>query len=89
MDKQRMLDELLGLLEGQGVTIRSEPLGGSGGGLCAVKGTNIFFLDTQASSADTAACCAEALGKVLDLESVYMRPEVREFIEAQAGRAFD
>ncbi len=86
MDKQRMLDELLGLLEGQGVTIRSEPLGGCGGGLCAVKGTSIFFLDTQASSADAAACCAEALSKMLDLESVYMRPEVREFIEAQAGR---
>ena len=83
MNEQRILDELLALLEGHGVMIRSEPMGGSGGGLCAVKGTNIFFLDTQANSAETATHCAEAVGKLLDTETIYIRPEVRQFIEDQ------
>ena len=85
MNEPRILDELLSLLEGHGVTIRREALGGSGGGLCSVKGTPIFFVDTQASSAETAACCAEAVGKLLDTETVYIRPEVRQFIEGQTG----
>ena len=64
MNDQRILEELLSLLEGQGVTIRHEPLGGTGGGLCAVRGSNQFFVDTEATSAETAARCAEAAGKV-------------------------
>ncbi len=85
MNEQRILDELLALLEGHGVTIRNEALGGAGGGLCLVKGANIFFLDTEANSAETAACCAEAVSKLLDTETVYIRPEVRQFIEDQTG----
>jgi len=71
----------LALLEAGGVTIRNEPLGGSGGGLCTVKGEQIFFVDTQAASADGAAICAEAVAKILDIENLYIRPEVRQFIE--------
>ena len=85
MNEQRILDELLALLEGNGVAIRSEPLGGAGGGLCSVKGAHIFFVDTQAGSAETAVRCAEAVGKLMDTESIYIRPEVRQFIEDQAG----
>jgi hypothetical protein len=85
MNEQRILDELLALLEEQGVTIRREPLGGSGGGLCAVRGANQFFVDTEAHSAETAVRCAEAVGKVLDVESIYIRPEVRQFIEQHGG----
>ena len=80
MDEQRILEELLALLEANGVAIRSEPLGGSGGGLCTVKGRRIFFVDTQAPSAVVAAICAEALPKVADLEQVYIKPQVRQFI---------
>jgi len=85
MNEQRILDELLALLAGGGVTIRSEPLGGNGGGLCAVRGQNVFFLDTEAGSGESAALCAEAVRKVLDIESIYIRPEVRQFIEEHSG----
>ncbi len=85
MNEQRILDELLALLEGGGVTIRSEPLGGAGGGLCIVRGEKVFFLDTQAGSGESAARCAEAVGKVLDIENIYIRPEVRRLIEEQSG----
>ncbi len=81
MNEQRILEELLTLLEANGVAIRSEPLGGSGGGLCTIKGHRTFFVDTQAASTDLAALCAEALPKVIDIENVYIRPEVRQFIE--------
>jgi len=81
MNEQRILEELLALLEANGVIIRNEPLGGSGGGLCTIKGQQIFFVDTEAPSAVSAAVCAEAVPKVADIENLYIRPEVRQFIE--------
>ena len=78
-----ILEDILGLLEANGVKTRREPLGGSGGGLCKVKGEAVLFLDTQAQPSEMAAVCAEAVLKVVDLEKVYIRPEVRQFIENQ------
>jgi hypothetical protein len=85
MDEQRILDELLALLEGNGVRIRREAMGGGGGGLCAVKGESVFFVDTESASAETAALCAQAIARLVDVEAVYVRPEVRQFIERQAN----
>ena len=82
MNEQRVLEELLALLEANGVAIRNEPLGGSGGGLCTVKGKQIFFVDTQAPSAEVAALCAAAVARVTDIEKLYIRPQIRQFIEA-------
>ncbi len=87
MNEQRILQELLTLLESKGVTLRSEPLGGSGGGLCSVKGQWIFFRDSNASSLLVAALAAEALTKVIDIEQIYIRPEVRQFVAENSGRA--
>ncbi len=81
MNDQAILEELLALLETNEVTIRNEPLGGSGGGLCTVKGRPILFVDTQAPAIATATICAEAIVKVLDIEQIYMKPQVRRFIE--------
>jgi len=81
MNEQRILEELLALLEANSVTIRAESLGGSGGGLCTIKGEPIFFVDTQAPSAEVAALCARAVPQVVDIEKLYIRPEVRQFIE--------
>jgi len=88
MTEQRILEELLHLLEGNGVTVRNEPLGGSGGGLCTVKGQRIFFVDTQAPSAEVAAHCAEAVAKLVDIETVYVRPEVRQYIENHSNQIY-
>ncbi len=85
MNEQRIVEELLTLLEANGVTIRNEPLGGSGGGLCTMKGQSIFFVDTQAQSADIAPICAEAVSKVVDIEKLYIKPEIRQFIESHTG----
>jgi hypothetical protein len=88
MTEQRIKEELLHLLEANGVTVRNEPLGGSGGGLCTVKGQRIFFVDTQAPSTEVAALCAEAVAKLLDIETVYVRPEVRQYIENHSNQIY-
>jgi translation initiation factor 1 (eIF-1/SUI1) len=87
MNEQRLLDELLALLEQNNVTIRREALGGGGGGLCTIKGQAVFFIDTQAQLAELAATCAEAVSKAVDTEQVYIRPEVRQFIEDHRNRS--
>jgi hypothetical protein len=81
MNSAQILEELLGLFEAGGVALRQEPLGGSGGGLCSVKGQWILFVDTQAPSEVMAQVCAEAVPQVIDIEQIYIKPEVREFIE--------
>ncbi len=85
MNAQQIVEELLVVLESNGVKIRREPLGGGGGGLCVVKGEKIFFLDTQSATAELAALCAEAVAKVIDVEAIYLRPEIRQFIEKFSG----
>ncbi len=87
MNEQAILEELLALLEAKNVKIRYEPLGGSGGGLCSIKGEQIFFVDTQAPTADVAALCAEAAKKVVDIEKVFIKPQVRQFIENHSSQA--
>jgi len=86
MNEQNILDELLALLEANGVTIRNEPLGGSGGGLCIIKGQRIFFVDTQAPSVVSAAICAEAMPKVVDVEQIFIKPQIRQFIENHSNQ---
>jgi hypothetical protein len=85
MNEQRILEELVMLLESNGVAIRREPLAGGAGGLCTVSGRHIFFLDTQASSVEVASAAAEAVTKLIDIESIYLRPEIREFIESNGS----
>ncbi len=80
------MEELLALLEANDVTVRSEPLGGSGGGLCTVKGKRILFVDTEAPSIVTATICAESLPKVADIEQIFIKPQVRQFIENHSNK---
>lgn len=80
------MEELLALLEANDVTIRNEPLGGSGGGLCTVKGKRILFVDTEAPSIVTATICAESLPKVADIEQIFIKPQVRQFIEDHSNQ---
>ena len=85
MNKQAVLEELLALLGANGVTVRTDALGGGGGGLCKIKDEYIFFVDTQSPFAESAEICARAVGELVDIETIYLRPEIREFIENVDG----
>ena len=81
MDQQQVLDDLLELLTAHQVEIRREPMGGTGGGLCQIKEKSVFFLDTQASQWDMTQSCAEAVHQLIDIETIYLRPQVRQVLE--------
>ena len=81
MEDQAILEELLVLLEQNGVVIRSESMGGSGGGLCKIKDKRVFFVDREGQAADTAVICAQAIHEMVDIEGIYLRPQIRDFLE--------
>ncbi|MBE0535070.1 MAG: hypothetical protein IH624_05315 [Phycisphaerae bacterium] len=84
MDEKAILEYLLTLLENNRVAIRTEAMGGTGGGLCKFKNRAVFFVDSEASTADTAVLCARAVNETVDLETVYVVPQVRDFLEKHA-----
>ena len=63
MDSAANLDELLRQLEGRHIAIRRVALGGNGGGLCKIRGEDVFFIDIDADTADTIAQCTDVLAK--------------------------
>lgn len=81
MDSISILEELLSVLAGQGVAIRKTAMGGDGGGLCMVRGANTFFVDTQGDAMETAVKAAKALKSVIDVEKIFLKPQIRVFIE--------
>ena len=76
-----ILEELLLVLGQNNIEIRREAMGGGGGGLCKIRDKTIFFVDTDAYSADMAGVCAQALLGKVDIESIYLKPQIRDFIE--------
>ena len=85
MDQQQVIDDLLELLSNQQVEIRREPMGGSGGGLCHLQEKNIFFLDTEANPVETTEQCAEAVKRLIDIDIIYLRPQVRLVLERDSA----
>ena len=82
MDQRQILDELLDLLRQNALDVRIEHLGGRGGGLCKLKDTPVLFVDSDAPVADRLAVCVRAVKSVIDIEAVYIKPQIREFLES-------
>lgn len=81
MDNKSILDDLFDVLESNNVKIRKDALGGGASGLCKIKGKHVFFADMDSGSYEIAVSCAKALAQIVDIESIYIKPEVRSFIE--------
>ena len=82
MDYQSITQQLLVLLEEHRVLVRKEAMGGSGGGLCCLKGKNVLMIDQDSSSLETAINCAKAVESIIpDTEGIYLKPAIREFID--------
>jgi hypothetical protein len=85
MDERHILKTLIDLLEANRIKIRKEPLEDSPGGLCRIGKERILFLDSRALPANQAEVCAVALVEVVDINNIYLRPDVREFIESRTS----
>jgi hypothetical protein len=85
VDLQARLDTLLTLAEELGLTIRREPLGGSGGGFCVLRGRRILFVDTSADLEARYEATLAALAPLPEMDAHYLPPEVREDLERQRG----
>ncbi len=69
---------MLTLARELGIDLRSESLGGEGGGLCALKGRRVLFVDTSADLDTRYERTAAALAGLPELEGRYLPPEIRE-----------
>ena len=81
MDDRAIFEELLALLEQNNVPVRTEAMGGRGTGLCKFKDKKIFFVDSEGWPADMARICALAVNEILDIDDIYIKPQIRQFIE--------
>ena len=82
MNDEAILEELVGLLENHGVKVRREVIDDSTGGLCRIGGKPVMFLNTITDPIKSAEACAKALCEVADIDSIYLRPNIRQFIES-------
>jgi len=81
MDNKAILDEMVEVLEKNCVKIRKDSMGGGGAGLCKLKEGYLFFLDADSNDYENALNCAKAVKEVIDIETIYLKPEIREFVE--------
>jgi len=86
MDENTIIDQLEELIKSFGVQIRREPIKQDEdlvkvvGGLCLLRGEYVLIISSKATTMDRIKTLATAL-KHFDLDQVYMRPAVREFLE--------
>ena len=75
-------DELLDLARKLGITVRPARLGGAGGGLARFQGQAHLFIDLDASAADQLDQTLAAMAPEPGLENLFVRPDVRELLNA-------
>jgi hypothetical protein len=81
MDVQAQVEQMLELLSANGLSVRFEHLGGSGGGLCGLKGKPVMFVDLDADPATTSERCVAALATLPNVNELHLPPVIRERIE--------
>lgn len=85
MNETALLQELEALAEELSVEVRYDALEGAGG-LCRYGGKTYLILSRELNNAEKLRVLARALSR-LSLDAVFVRPQVREFIEANASNA--
>jgi len=83
MDLSLRLDTLLNLAEDLGIEVRAEPMGGSGGGICRLRGQRVLFVDTDADLATRYDRTLIAMATLSDLDDKFIIPEIRADIDRQ------
>ena len=81
MEKQDILENLTELMEQNEIEVRSDFIGDLAAGLCVIKGKKVFFIDKNAQTADVLAACARVVHENIDIDNIYLKPQVRQFLE--------
>ena len=83
-----MVEELCRVAERLALPLRREPLEGAAGGLCRFRGQTMILLDAGLPADAQAYVLSAALAEAarsdperFDLDAVFIRPEVRRFLE--------
>ena len=85
MDEHHILKTLTDILEANRIKVRRELLEDGPGGLCRIGKERILFLDSRSLPAIQAEACAAALAEVVDIDNIYLLPDVREFVESRTN----
>ena len=86
MTEDTIIEQLEELAKSFGIQIRSEAIKQDEdlvrvvGGLCKLKGEYVLIINSKATAMDRIWTLATAL-KHFDLESIYLRPVIRELLE--------
>ena len=81
MDLGAKLEALLELAEQLDISVRREPLGGEGGGLCHLRGRRVLFVDIQADLQTRFEKTVAALAELPEVDQHYVLPELREELD--------
>ena len=81
MDLEDKLAIVLEICDKLGLEVRSERLGGSGGGLCRIKGKNVVFIDLEAEADSRYERLICDLSDFAQIEEIYIVPEIRADME--------
>ena len=96
MTPERLVGELCLLAERLGLEVRRESLDGAPGGLCVLRGRAMVLLDESLPATEQTEVLAAALAQAghmspsqtaADLESVYILPEVRQYLDRFADES--
>ena len=80
-DPTTQLDATLSIFGRLGIPVRREKLGGSGGGLCVVRGERVLFVDVDADVGTQVDRCVAALAMIPEVDRVYLVPTLRERVD--------
>jgi len=87
MELASRLEALLTLAEELGIDVRTEPMGGEGGGMCQLRGSRVLFVDMSADRATRYDHTLAALASLPELDQRYVIPELRRDIDRQRAIA--
>jgi hypothetical protein len=87
MDPDLRLSALLEAAEALGIEVRFEELGGTGGGLCVLKGRRVLFVDQGSDAATRYDRAVRELAQLPEIDTIFIRPDVREDLDRARGEA--
>lgn len=88
MKPNQLYEELEQVLTKLGVEIREDPIDegiNSRGGLCNIRGRNLLIVNCNLAIPEKNKLIMQSL-QSFDLESIYLKPYVRDIIEQKKGR---